>query len=145
MNPDYEYIELVFENCNTVKIPPKYIHYLDISDITERHWMNVVGQYTKQSIAKYVEIVLDTDAINLLTHFQIAYPNAEHSESSSFKNHLDVYKDITNIYIKLNDKDEFGIAVPWKDDGSDKFSPSNLLQKIKENYPSNEFTIIIKE
>jgi hypothetical protein len=143
MIPDYEYIELVFENCNTVKILPEYVRYLDIFDVTERYWINMVGQYSKQSIAKTVTIVLRIDALNLKTHFQIEYPNAEHSESSSFENHLNVYKDITNVYIKLNGKKEFGIVVPWNDDGTDKFSPSNLLQKVE--YTEKEFTITIKE
>ena len=143
MISDYEYIQLVFENCNTVKISPENVLFLDILGVTDWHWINAVGQYSKHSVAKSVTIGLKNDAINLQTHFQIEFPNDKHSDSSSFKRHLDVYRDITTIYIKPNGKDEFGIIVPWSDDGNDRFCPSNLLQKVE--YGEKEFTISLKE
>jgi hypothetical protein len=52
---------------------------------------------------------LKTEALNTKTHFEEKFSDG----IETFKKHLDVYKDITNIYIQTNDDKQMGISVPY--------------------------------
>lgn len=134
MKPDFEYIEIGFENCDCVRIPPEFVEYLFIDSVVDSYSINRAKQYWETRTAKEVELGLRLDALKLKTTFDKFIKN-----SSDFINHLRYYKDITHIYIKLPERKEFGVQVPWAADA--KYT--NPFEKI--GYENKIVTITIKE
>ena len=139
MKPEFEYVDLVFENCNSVRIPPDKIYYLALDDITERVFINTSHQYIEFKKCKSFMITLANDALDIKTSFQ---KDHESSESSSFVNHIKKYKDITRVVIKINKKEELDVCIPYDTKGTED-SDKNLLQKNKFN--KDTFTISAEE
>lgn len=133
MKSDFEYIEIGFENCDCVRIPPEVVEYLFIDFVTNSYTINRAKQYWETRTAKEIELGLKLDALRLKTSFD------KYIKGNAFINHLRYYKDITHIYIKLPDKKEFGILVPWEPDAE----YTNPFQKI--GYKNKIITITIKE
>ena len=143
IEPEYDYVDLVFENLNYVTITPEYISYMNIHDISEDRYIDISSQYVISKFCKYFEIELKNPAINLKTWFQL-----EHGVEETFADHLNIFKDITHIEIKgkntnhveVKDKNgEIYIAVPW----DEKDDSKNRLQKV--DYRADSFRIIISE
>ena len=44
MDKDFEYVDLVFENCNAVRLEPRDVISMGMWGITEDFWINIVGQ-----------------------------------------------------------------------------------------------------
>jgi len=133
LEPEYDYVDLVFENLNYVTITPEYISYMNIHDISEDRYIDISSQYVISKFCKYFEIELKNPAINLKTWFQL-----EHGVEETFADHLNIFKDITHIEVK--DKNgEIYIAVPW----DEKDDSKNRLQKV--DYRADSFRIIISE
>jgi hypothetical protein len=139
LEPEYEYVDLVFENCNYVRLTPEYIEYLNIQDITESRYINLSSQYIITKYMKYFEIEIKNTALNTKTNFELAY----NITTETFQDHLNIYKDITNIAIK--DKNgEIYVAVPWDDTNLQEYHGSmNILQKVE--YKGDNFRITISE
>ena len=133
LEPEYDYVDLVFENCNYIRLTPEYIDYMNIHDISEDRYIDISSQYVMSTFCKYFEIELKNPAINLKTWFQL-----EHGVEETFADHLNIFKDITHIEVK--DKNgEIYIAVPW----DEKDDSKNRLQKV--DYRADSFRIIISE
>lgn len=134
---DFKYVDLVFENCNCVRIPSTMIHFLMIDDIRKDIWTNYSQQYIETTYCKKFEIRLDIKALDILSNFQ----DSSDDPRNSFKYHLDVYKDITHVAVKPTKGKEIYVATPY--DTKDEFSDVNLLQEtiFEEEY----FTISCKE
>ena len=133
IEPEYDYVDLVFENCNYIRLTPEYIDYMNIHDISEDRYIDISSQYVISKFCKYFEIELKNPAINLKTWFQL-----EHGVEETFADHLNIFKDITHIEVK--DKNgEIYIAVPW----DEKDDSKNRLQKV--DYRADSFRIIISE
>jgi hypothetical protein len=139
LEPEYEYVDLVFENLNYVRLTPEYIEYLNIQDISESRYINLSSQYIIIKHMKYFEIELKNTALNTKTNFELTY----NITTETFQDHLNIYKDITNIAIK--DKNgEIYVAVPWDDTVlQEKSASMNILQKVE--YKGDNFRIIISE
>jgi hypothetical protein len=135
---EFEYIELVFENCNFVKIFPEDILYLSIDNIYEDIFINASHQFIRTKRCKNFVICLKSSAINIKTHFQEEYSD---DDTSSFERHINIFKDISNILIKIDNNNEEYIAVPY--DVINVNSDINILQKVI--YDDNKLTIIISE
>ena len=71
-------------------------------------------------------------ALSLKTNFE-----NEFNYDETFEQHLNEFKDITNVAIKVNEDKKFYISVPW--DGEDVYT--NPLQKT--NFEEDVFTIEI--
>lgn len=112
----YEYIELVFENCNTVKIKPEFVISLLITGIKEDITINTLGQLVSNFSCEHFRIGLINEAVYIPTSIV----------GDSFGKHVAVYKDITHVYIIDSLKKEYYISIPWK---SDSLYGPNKLQK----------------
>jgi translation elongation factor EF-1beta len=130
MVSEFEFVELVFENCNFVRLLPEYVEFLNLDEITTNIWTNAVGQYIEVRNCKSFEIKLDIKALSIKTHFENEFAGAE-----TFEQHLNEFKDITCVSVKKADEKEFCIGVPWS--GDDMMH--NPLQKTE--YEGNSFTI----
>ena len=139
MKPEYKYIELVFENCNSIRINPEDILTFSVSEISPYFWTNCVGQFNEGLTCKSFSLTLKNRALNIESHFQKNF--SANSNSSSFVHHLDVYKDITHIFVKVNKQKEFYIGVPYSI--SDNTCAPNDFLKIE--YDKNDFTITIED
>lgn len=142
---EYEYIDIVFENCNIVRVMPENILFMGINGIFDQMIINMSGQFMWYKSCEYFEIILKAESLNTKTHFQ----KEHYSEDESFKNHLDTYKDITSIYIKRKEEDkEIHVVVPYETI-DDKYDSPNVLMEVfydDETYLNvNHFKIIIKE
>ena len=139
MKPEYKYVDLVFENCNSVRIKPEDIITFYVSGISSYFWTNYANQFNEGFKCDYFSLTLKNKAVENKTHFQKNSSNNENQ--SSFINHLNVYKDITHIFIKVNKKKEFYIGVPYSI--SDNTCAPNEFLKIE--YDKNDFTITIED
>ena len=142
MKPEFEYIELVFENCNTVRISPEYIEFLRLTNIVDDIVINWNHQYLAGKSCKEFELVLDESALGIRTLFEIDH----NSLTSSFERHINVFKDITHIAIKPIDKEEIYIAVPWKTNmqqGGKNMLQINALQHV--SYTEDTIVITINK
>ena len=142
MTPELEYIEIVFENCDSVRIPSSYVLGMSFEKITNYLWANFSHRLIEENVCQKFEIDLDNSALNYQTHFQEAIGDGK----DTFKYHLQVAKDITHINIEPHDiyslsivwfyithiniephdREGIYIAVPWK---SGKQETENLYQK----------------
>jgi hypothetical protein len=135
MNPEYKYITLVFENCNTVKIMPEHILSFFIKDISYSLWSNG-SQYNSFKQCKFFNIWLDNASLINKTCFEEDYGG---DETNNFLFHLKYYHDITHIeVVGLDDTKEY-IQVPWG--YSDEYK--NSLESVEWN--ENDFIITIGE
>ena len=136
---DFKYADIVFENCNSVRIPSRLIDGISINDIRKDIFTTHCQQFITIDYCKDFSITLKNEALNIKTHFQ---ESCSLDERSSFEYHLKTYKDITHIAVKPNKGKELYISVPY--DTKDQFDCSpNLLQKNK--FHADNFTISIKE
>ena len=133
IKPEFEYVDLVFENCAYVRILPKYITWFRIVDISETLWTNCFHQFIKHKNCKLFEISLKNEVLKLVPRFNEKV--TECKKENLLKKHLDVFKDITHVGVKTL-TEEFYIGVPW--DGDQQL---NLLQEVV--YNKDEFTIHI--
>jgi hypothetical protein len=131
MSAEFEYVDLVFENCNFVRILPEYIRFFDITDITTSIWTNIVHQFNESTNCKRFVIELELEALELKTHLENEFGN------ETFEQHINIFKDITHIAIKVNKDRELYIGVPWES-GNDN-DMLNLLQKVE--FEEDTFTI----
>ena len=144
LEPEYEYVDIVFENCNLVRLYPENILFMGIYDICDQMIVNVSGQFIWYKICKSFEIVLKKESLNTKTSFE-----KDNLEDSSFLSHLDLYKDITSVYIKRKDEEkEMHIVLPYET-LDEKYNSPNILMEVFYNDNSfasvDHFKIIIKE
>ena len=132
MISEFEYVDLVFENCNYVRILPEYVRFLNLVEITTDIWTNIVQQYIEVKNCKKFEMILDLKALVFKTYFENKFDTTE-----TFEQHLNTFKDITCVNIKTSKGEEFCIGVPWKSYTYDE--TSNALQKVE--FEKNTFTI----
>jgi hypothetical protein len=130
MQKDIEKIKFVFENCESVTIEGKYIGRLFISDI----------KYSIQRIA--CNAIREMQSCN---HFSISINRkADNAKDKglfgnfSRLDRINMYSDITSIYVYLNDQDEpKQFYVDW--DGDDY---TNQNQKVYINKFGDLFLVI---
>ena len=144
LEPEYEYIDIVFENCNLVRLYPENILFMGIYDIFDQMIVNSSCQFIWYKICKSFEIVLKKESLNTKTSFE-----RDDLGHSSFSSHLNLYKDITSVYIKRKDEEkEIHIVVPYET-SDEKYDIPNILMKVfyDDNTFSNveHFKIVIKE
>ncbi len=130
---EFEYIELVFENCDGVRIPPEYVECLSLINIRKHVLINFAKQLIEIEDCEDFEVRLKIEALSLKTNWQ---DESNLDSGDSFENHVKKYKDITHIFVKIDKEKEFYIGVPW--DIHD-LNPSNLLQENK--FEKDSFTI----
>ena len=125
MLPEFEYMRLIFENCNSVKIPFELIKYSYFNNVHEYIFTNYSRQYIRHYVCDEFEIELELDALNILTKMD------EHLndgiERDSFEKHLKDYVDLSGVSIKPNDEDEFEVGVPW----SERSEYRNYYQSVE--------------
>jgi hypothetical protein len=137
MTPELQYIELIFENCDFIRIPSSCVDGMGLEEISNYLWSNSVGQLIEENVCKRFEVILNYDALKIQTHFESIISDGK----DNFKNHLDIYKDITHISIIQNNKEAIYVAVPWESGNHD--DTINLLQKTI--YGESTFTISCDE
>jgi len=133
MNPEYEYIELVFENCNVVRIPAEYVLAVCCANIKKHIILNYAKQFLEFIDCENFNIELENKALTLETHFEDRF----NSPGETFENHVKVFKDITHIFIKVSEDKEFYIGVPYK--SKEDFGGKNELQENK--FEEDRFSI----
>ena len=119
---EFKYIVLVFENCNTVKIPSRLVNQLVINDVRKEIFTTFCQQLITIDYCMEFSVTLKNEALNIPTAFQASGCDL----SSSFEHHIKVYKDITHVSIKPNKGKEIYISTPY--DTKDERSDINLLQ-----------------
>ena len=134
---DFKYIDIVFENCNWVRIPSRLIDGLLIRDMRKDVVTNWCQQFITSNYCMEIEIILKIEALKIKTGFQKEFD----SNSSYFENHLKVYRDITHVAVKPKKGKLLYVAAPYKTKST--HSTINLLQKIK--LKKDTITISIKE
>jgi len=112
MSAEFEYIELIFENCNSVKIYPEYIVNMSCIDITEHLIINYIGQVVYIKTCRDFMIELKEEALNLETEFQ----KKHNIKEETFENYVKEFRNLTHISVK-NPDEKYNIAVPWKFEG----------------------------
>jgi hypothetical protein len=123
MTPELEYIEIIFENTDFVRIPSSFVLGMSLEKISNYLWANFSHQLIEENVCENFEIDLDNQALKYQTHFQNITANGKYE----FKYHLDTVNDITHINIKPNTRESIYIAVPWESD--DMQNTKNLYQK----------------
>jgi hypothetical protein len=117
MDKELKYISIIFENCNSIHIPAKYVDYLFLDEIRYSLAIGLSGQYSKHYWCKIACLELNKNVLDIKTHHQLLFEDGE-----SFKQHLLEYHDVTHIEIvDLEDKKEY-IGIPWCPD--DEYSNS---------------------
>jgi hypothetical protein len=139
MTPKLEYVDIVFENCDFIRIDASYILGMGFTEISNYLWSNTNGQLIEENVCKEFEIELENDALKIKTQFQKDF--SEEKSIDSFKHHLDVYKDITHISVKPENRESIYIAVPWKEDKENE--TKNIYEKT--SFEKDTFTIICGE
>jgi len=137
---DFKYVDIVFENCDGVRIPSRLVEGLSLNDIRKDTFTSFCQQFIEINYCMEFEITLKNEALNIETRFQKGFNST--SENSSFEHHLKVYKDITNIGVKPNKGKKIYISVPYKTKEG-RYDYSNLLQKNK--FGKDNFTILSKD
>jgi hypothetical protein len=122
MTPELEYIEIVFENSDSVRIPSSCVLGMSFEKISNYLWANFSHQLIEENVCQKFEIDLDNAALRYQTHFQDIIKDGK----DNFKYHLDTAKDITHINIKPNNREGIYIAIPWK---SGEEETKNIYQK----------------
>ena len=135
---DFKYVDIVFENCNMVRIPARLVDILVIGDIRKDIFTNFCQQFIVIDYCKDFSITLKNEALEIKTHFQKSFKD---DSNSSFEHHLKVYKDITHVAVKPNKGKELYIHIPY--DTNDEGSNMNLLQENK--FEEDSFTISSKQ
>lgn len=134
---DFKYVDILFENCDGVRIPSRLIEFLYIRDIHKDVFTNCCQRFVETYYCKEFQITLNNEALKIKTNFQ----NSFKGDDDSFERHLKIYKDITNINVKPNKSKEFYVAIPYKT--KDVHGTINLLQKNK--FMKDNFIISSKE
>jgi hypothetical protein len=122
MTPELEYIEIVFENSDSVRIPSSHVLGMSFEKISNYLWANFSHQLIEENVCEKFEIDLDNHALKYQTHFQDIIADGK----DDFKYHLDIAKDITHINVKPSNREGIYIAVPWKEGEEET---KNLYQK----------------
>lgn len=134
---DYKYVIILFENCDSVRVPSNLIKALRIDGIQKHVFANVVQQLVVNNDCTEFSIDIKNEALNLKTIFE------EYGDSSnSFENHVKIYKDITHIIIKPTSSKKLSVGVPYQAE-SELIGAPNLLQK--NNFNARSFQIVIKK
>lgn len=129
-------IELVFENCDTVEIPIKYIGYFDISGIETEMKRMAVNAVSTIKMAKHIAIEFSLKANKLLTTFAENEPG-EYIENCHALKRIHLLNDIAHIYIKGDDGEEM-ILTNWVK-GEEYL---NSAQKTKFSRRGNLYLVI---
>jgi len=137
---DFKYVDIVFENCNVVRIPSRLVDGLCLNDIRKDVFTNFCQQFISIDYCTDFRITLKNEALNIKTHFQEQFDGD--SKNSSFEHHLKVYKDVTHIEVKPNKGKKIYIGVPYKTK-EERYDSPNLLQKNK--FGKDSFTISSKD
>ncbi len=126
-------IDIVFENCNQIRLYPENFKYVDFRNV----YRNVfVSSHNDNDMicCKECEIYLNSNSLDVETDFQLE----NNSKSETFKRHLDVYKDITSICIIREDGTEEQFHVLYNDTNG-----INTFQNVV--YENDTIMISIKE
>jgi hypothetical protein len=137
MDTDFKYVEIVFENCNWIRIPARLVQGLFLGDIREDVWTNFCQQFVNTKHCKDFQITIKNEALKIKTYMEKEFA----SDISTFERHIKVYKDITHISIKSNKGKKLYIGVPYET--KNMRSDINLLQKNK--FGIVDFTISSKD
>jgi hypothetical protein len=135
---DFRYVDIIFENCNAVRVPARLIERLRLVDIRKTVFTNLCQQFIYIDYCKEFSITIKNDALKIQTSFQKSFDG---DEKSSFENHIKSYKDITHIAIKPNRGKRLYIGIPYRT--KDENYCANLLQKNK--FDEDTFTVSSKE
>ena len=151
-----EYLELVFENCETLKIPRKYILSILFSDYT-RHFsriaMNSISTIEMfNNILFEVAAEVEEDKERILNESFI-FSKDDNFSVIDFINR----RDITNIavtHFKGHEEEDFEVSVPWNNE-NDYYNSyqSTTINKLGDfaatienpKLPSEEFLNFKKE
>ena len=130
MDKKIQFLELVFENCDTIKfeyIPHKFQCFLE--DIVERIYIVNGNLVDKGKTAKRCFLTIPNECLNAKTHFDELF-----SKVLEFKN-------ITSVYLHYDNNKNEGFSVVWSCE--DTFDSYNEWQI--NSYNDNSVEINIKE
>ena len=128
IKPEYDYLCLVFENCDCIDIEAKHILSFVIREITDNVWSNCIWQYNKYKSSTYAAVLCKNSALELKTQLDM-----------TLKDRLKLSNDITHIEI-VNGEDKLYVATPWEDIDN---KLTNSLQETE--YYEDRFSICISE
>lgn len=114
-------IEIIFENCESIRIPRDSIFYMAFNDITRgMMWSKHNGEIEYQN-ANEIVVVLNPEADVEYAPFDI-----EDLKSTVFSR-IGLHDDITSIGINYEDDETEFISAYWDD--SDEYGVNNKCQK----------------
>lgn len=128
---DFDYINVVFENCDTVRVPPELVRRCVLRDVHTTVFTNFAQQLVETKECQEFELELEIEALSLRTHWQEV-----DDDGDTFDKHLNIYRDITHIAIH-HPEGEYYIAIPWVSE--DEYDLKNTLLKSE----FNDETVII--
>lgn len=119
-----KYIELVFENCEVVRLYPNMFKYLVIENIVKNKNINCFqyekGECLDDLSCSYFEITI----------FPEGYNQEMEWTNQSLKERLENGNDITSVYLTYNNGKEERFFVPWKE-GNEWINEYQTVNKDK--------------
>ena len=134
-NNKIRYIELVFENCECVKLKPKMFKYFrlygvkDIIDINCYQYEN--GEYEQHKTCEQFSIEILPEGLKQILSM----------EEITLEERLKRHSDIVSVYIIYEDGKEVSYYVPWPDNED----YTNTYQELMPGFEDNSLQIKIEE
>jgi len=101
VKPEYDRIELVFENCACFKISPDDVLSVYLDKITDSVFINASGQFIREKQCE-----------KFSAHFKAGIIDNLYMGDESLRDHLNIYNDLTGIVI-VKGSEELYIHVPY--------------------------------
>lgn len=131
---EFKYVDLVFENCDIVRIPSRLIDKLLIRDIGKDIFTTYYQQFITLNKCQEFSITIKNEGLKIETYFQKSFKS---DLNNSLERHLKVFKDITHIDVKPNRGKSIYIGVPFETET--ELDDLNLLQETV--FEDDTFTI----
>lgn len=123
-------IDIVLENCETIKIPIEQVHHLYANNITNDIWFDVNNE-TLDTISRTdeLEIILRQEAN---VELKQDYENGIFNDCKVF-DRLERFNDITHIDLIFTDDTDMYLSVPYEEENPAALGSPNLCQCSEMN------------
>lgn len=131
---DFDYIDIVYENCDVVRIPADLIERVNVIDLVQTINSYQHGKAEYRYKCEHVEMELHEEAGNLLTLMDTKYTPAEivgnysNYRPSTFFEHVKNEPSTTHIAICKDEDTLYYISVPYTDMFGESYR--NYYEKI---------------
>ena len=122
-----KYIDIVFENCEEVRLYPEMIRLLEIEGITKSYWINCF-QYENGETYTFIRC----NSFSIGINSKGLEVNTEEPFSTNLRERLTKHHDITHIDIVFEDGTSEYISVPWGKE--EQYTNTKQRTDIEDDY-----------